>query len=83
MVYQASLDSTGRRGRPAFIITAEHLHVTLLLEHSATEDRILPRHIGSVHGIFRQAAKALQNSPSLPRKRFDEIFGGIGTAPAL
>ena len=38
--YQASLDRTGRRGRPAFIITAKQL--TSLLEHSATEDRILP-----------------------------------------
>ena len=37
---QASLDRTGRRGRPAFTITAEQL--TFHLEHSATEDRILP-----------------------------------------
>ena len=33
--------------------------------------------------MIRQAAKALQNSPSLPRKPFDEIFGGICTVPAL
>ena len=61
--YQASLDRTGRRGRPAFIITAEQL--TFLLEHSATEDRILP----------------LLRPYKIPH--FDEIFGGIGTVPAL
>ena len=43
--YQASLDRTGRRGRPAFIITAEQLHVTFLLEHFATEDRILRMYV--------------------------------------
>ena len=55
--YQASLDRTGRRGRPAFIITAEQL--TFLLEHSATEDRIL-RHIGSVHRGYYMAARGYE-----------------------